>query len=111
MKKYLVLYHAPVAALEKMKDATPEQMKAGMEPWMAWAERCGDGLVDLGTPLGAGRKVTASGSSASDKDVAGYSILQAENAAAAHALLQGHPHLEWEDGCEIEVHESQPLPS
>ena len=47
MRKYLVIYHAPAAAFEKMKDATPEQMKAGMEPWMKWAERCGDGLVDL----------------------------------------------------------------
>ena len=52
MTKYLVIYHAPAAAFEKMKDATPEQMKAGMEPWMQWAERCGDGLVDLGSPLG-----------------------------------------------------------
>ena len=31
MKNHLVLYHAPAAALEKMQDATPEQMKAGME--------------------------------------------------------------------------------
>ena len=89
MKKYLVLYHAPAAALEKMNDATPEQMKAGMEPWIAWAERCGDGLVDMGTPLGGGRKVTASGSSASDKDVVGYSILQAENAEAHTHCCRG----------------------
>ena len=106
-----MLYHAPAAALEKMRDATPEQMKAGMEPWMAWAERCGEGLVDLGTPLGGGRRITATGSAPSDKEVVGYSILQAENAAAAHALLQGHPHLEWEEGCSIEVHEAQPLPA
>ena len=111
MKQYLVIYHAPAAAFEKMKDATPEQMKAGMEPWMKWAERCGGGLVDLGSPLGLGRKITAAGSSPSDKEVAGYSILQAENADAAHALLQGHPHLEWAEGCEIEVHEAQPLPA
>ena len=71
MTKYLVIYHAPAAAFEKMKDATPEQMKAGMEPWMQWAERCGEGLVDLGSPLGVGRKITAAGSSPSDKEVAG----------------------------------------
>ena len=110
MKKYLVLYHAPAAAFEKMKDATPEQMKAGMEPWMAWAERCGEGLVDLGAPLGVGRKITTAGNSPSDKEVVGYSILQAESAEAAQALLQGHPHLVWEEGCEIEVHECQVLP-
>ena len=30
-------------------------------------------------------------------------------AAAAKSLLDGHPHLGWTDGCEIEVHESMPL--
>ena len=111
MKKYIVIYHAPAAALEQMQDATPEQMAEGMKPWMAWAERSGDGLVDLGTPLGGGQKVTKSGASPSDKGVVGYSILQAENMDAAQALLKAHPHLEWAAGCEIEVHESLPLPT
>lgn len=93
-----------------MKNASPEDMKKGMESWMAWAKRCGDGLVDMGTPLGNGQKVTKSGSMPSNKDVVGYSILQAENMEVAKALLQGHPHLEWADGCEIEVHESLPIP-
>ena len=110
MNKYIVIYHAPTSAVEQMMDATPEDMKAGMEPWMAWAKSCGDGLVDLGTPLGGGQKVTKSGSSPSDKSVTGYSILQAENMEAAQALVKGHPHLQWAAGCEIEVHESLPLP-
>ena len=110
MTKYLVIYHAPAAAMEQMKDATPEQMKAGMEPWMKWAERCGEGLVDIGSPLGLGRKITVAGGSPSDREVAGYSILQADSADAAQELLQGHPHLGWADGCEIEVHECQALP-
>ena len=94
-----------------MANATPEQMKEGMEPWMAWAAKCGDGLVDLGTPLGFGQKVTTSGSSPSDKGVVGYSILQAENLEGAQALVKDHPHLQWAAGCEIEVHEAQPLPA
>ncbi len=110
MGTYIVLYHAPKSALEAMGDATPEDMKKGMEPWMAWAARCGDNLVDMGAPLRAGRKVTTSGSSPSDKDVVGYSILEAENIDAAEALLAGHPHLAWQAGCEIEVHETMPLP-
>ena len=78
--------------MEQMSNASPEEMKAGMEPWMAWAAKCGEGLVDLGAPL------------------VGYSILQAEDMEGAKALLEGHPHLEWTGGCEIEVHESMPLP-
>ena len=93
-----------------MNDATPAQMKEGMESWMAWARNCGDGLVDLGAPLGGGEKVGKSGSSPSDKDVAGYSILQAESMEAAKNLLKSHPHLEWAEGCEIEVHEAIPIP-
>ena len=110
MTKYIVIYHAPPGALEQMSDATPEQMAEGMKPWMAWAERSGDGLVDLGTPLGGGQKVTKSGTSPSDKGVVGYSILQAENMEAAQALVKDHPHLEWAAGCEVEIHESLPLP-
>ncbi len=111
MKKYMVICHAPMEALEKMSSATPEEMQKGMEPWMAWAQRCGDGLVDIRSPLGGGQKLSDSGSSPSDKSVVGYSILQAEDMQGAVALLQGHPHLEWTSGCEIEVHESMPLPT
>lgn len=110
MNRYLVIYHATVTAEEQMKDATPEDMKKGMEPWMAWAEKCGDGLVDLGSPLGGGQKVSDSGHSPSQKNVVGYSVLQAENMDGALALLEEHPHLGWAEGCEIEVHECLPLP-
>lgn len=111
MKKFIVLYTASQGATwRKMKGASPEDMKSGMESWMAWAKRCGDGLVDMGAPLGNGQKITKSGSMPSDKGVMGYSILQAENMEAAKALLEGHPHIEWAEGCEIEVYESMPLP-
>lgn len=78
---------------------------------MAWAARCGDSLVDMGAPLVGGQKLSKSGSSDSERQVVGYSILQADDMAAAKALLQGHPHLEWAEGCEIEVHESMPPPT
>jgi hypothetical protein len=110
MKKFIVIYSAPKEAVEAMGQASPEDMQKGMEPWMAWVEKIGSGLVDLGTPLANGQKVTSSGSSASDKDVTGYSILQAEDMDGAKTMLQGHPHLGWAAGCEIEVYEAMPLP-
>ncbi len=109
MKKYLVTYHAP-ASFQEVANATPEDMQKGMEAWKKWAERCGSGLVDWGSPLMGGQKLSKSGSSPSDKQVVGYSILQAEDMEAAKALLRGHPHLEWAGGCEIEVHESATMP-
>ena len=105
-----MLYHAPGSVVEVVSNLTPEEMKEGMNLWMAWAGRCGDSLVDMGAPLGGGKKLTKLGSTPSDKEVTGYSILEAENMEAAQALLAGHPHLQWEAGCKIEVHEAMPLP-
>ncbi len=110
MTKFMVLYRAPAEALEQMASASPEDMQEGMKPWMAWAERCGESLVDLGAPLGHGQSVTPDGPSPSGQDVVGYSVLQAESMDAAVAMLEGHPHLGWTDGCAIEVYESLPLP-
>ena len=93
-----------------MSNASPEDMQKGMEPWMEWVAKCGDALVDLGSHLGDGQKLSKSGSSSSDKNVTGYSMLQAEDMEGAKALLQSHPHLDFGAGCEIEVHESMPLP-
>ncbi len=111
MKKFIVIYHAPAEAMEGMANATPEEMAEGMKPWMEWAARCGSQLVDMGTPLMGGIRLSPDGgANPSDKEVTGYSVLQAENMEGAKALLQGHPHLNWQGGCSIEVHESAPLP-
>lgn len=109
MKKFLVLYRTPISAQEQMANMTPEDMKKGMEPWMAWAEKCGSSLVDLGTPLVGGLKLSSAGSAPNNTDVGGYSFIEAESVEAANALLEGHPHLGWADGCEIEIYESQPM--
>ena len=51
-----------------------------MELWMQWAQKCGDKLVDLGSPLMNGQKLNPDGKSeGSNKNVVGYSVLQAEN--------------------------------
>ena len=105
MKKYLVLYHMPMSFMEMAQDADPKAMQAGREAWMAWFEGCGDQLVDKGTPLAGGRKLTAAGNAPSGRNVVCYSIVQAKNTEAAQALLADHPHLAWSPDCEIEVHE------
>lgn len=110
MTKYFVIYHAPASVMEKTKDKSPAEMQADMKPWMDWAAKIGDGLVDFGSPLGNGQKVTKDGSETSDKEVAGYSIIQADSIDAATAMLKDHPHLAWAEGCDIEVHEMMPMP-
>ena len=63
-----------------------------------------------GIAAGGSQRVTQSGSSPSDSNTVGYSILQAENMQAAQALLQGHPHITWNPDCEIRIHKCMPLP-
>jgi hypothetical protein len=111
MKKFIVLYHAPMNAVMQTANTTPEEQAKGMEGWMQWAQKCGDKLVDLGAPLMNGVELLPGGKSKnSSKNVTGYSILQADNMEEAKKLLQGHPHLGWNAECSIEVHETMPLP-
>lgn len=106
MNKYVVLYHAPAEAMAQMEHATPEQKQEGMKPWLAWKESMGNSLVDFGAPLLGGRRLLPDGNSeSSTKEVSGYSIIQANSLEEAQALLQGHPHLSWTGGCDVEVHE------
>src|SRR5580700_1749018 len=61
MKKFMAVYLAPVSALEQMAKSTPEQMKAGMDAWMRWAEKNKKALTELGAPLGKTKRVTDRG--------------------------------------------------
>ena len=88
MAKYLVLYRAKMTAREQMAQGTPDQAQAGMDAWTAWAERAGDAVVDLGSPLAM---VEAGGDSGDP--IGGYSIFQADSHEALGSVLEGHPHL------------------
>jgi hypothetical protein len=109
MTKFVYIYHAPAMPADAPQPS-PEQMEAVMGAWMEWAGKVGDGMVDFGTPLAGGVRVTTDGTAPSDREVAGYSIIEAESMDAALALAQGHPHLNMPGGCTIEVHEALPVP-
>lgn len=107
MTKYLVLYHADVGAEEQMEQQSEEAGAASMQAWTDWAGRVGPALLDFGTPLGQAREVTSDGTSTPTTTVGGYSIVEAADADAAAALMEGHPHLE--NGT-ILLHETVELP-
>ncbi len=112
MKKFLVLYKAPLDAMAQTSAMTPEQQAKGMEMWMLWAKKCGDRLVDMGSPLTNATQISPGDKiSTSKNQFAGYSVLKAEDMDGAIALLKGHPHTSgWNAEAIIEVHESMPLP-
>jgi hypothetical protein len=110
MKKFLVLYKAPTTAFEQMKKATPEQQKAGMDAWMAWSQKAGGSIVDMGAPLGKSLRVTkGGGASPTTNDFGGYSILQGESKEALAETLKDHPHFMMMDGS-IEIVELMAIP-
>jgi hypothetical protein len=105
MGRFLILYNSPVSAREAMAAADPEQARAGMEAWMAWAQKAGDALVDLGTPT---QSIAHVGSGDGDPQVAGYSIMEGES-GHVEALLAEHPHGQI-PGNSIDVLELLPVP-
>ncbi len=109
MKKFLVLYHAPVSASQQMANATPEQAKAGMDAWMNWAKKAGSAIVDLGLPLANGKSISQSTVNDSGATIVGYSILQADSVDDVTKLLKEHPHLNM-PGFSIDVFEGIPIP-
>ena len=104
MPKFLVLYRSPMSPKEMMAKMSPEDAKAGMDAWMAWAGRAGEAVLDLGAPLDGARHV-GDGSG----DPVGFSVLQADSGDDVAAMLNEHPHLQG-PGNSIDVHEFIPLP-
>ena len=107
MTKYLVLYRSKVSAAEQMEGASPEDAQAGMDAWMQWAGKVGNAMVDMGSPL---QTVTTVGGSSDGPYIGGFSVLEADSADAAKALVDGHPHLMSPGDPSIEVLEYLPVP-
>ena len=112
MKKFLILYKAPLDAMAQTANSTPEQQAKGMELWMQWAKKCGDKLIDMGSPLMNAQQISPGDKVvAGQTQIVGYSILNAENMDAVITLMKGHPHTSgWSADAVIEIHESMPLP-
>lgn len=108
MKQFLLLYTAPTATREKMQKASPEEMKAAMQPWMDWFARVGNNMVDKGMPLMNAMTVTQDGVIPGNVEYVGYNVVQAEDMDGAIAYAKDNPHMQRE-GAAVEVHEMMPM--
>lgn len=112
MKKFMVLYMAPAAAMQQaMRNTTPDQQKAQMAEWMKWGERHKRAIVEMGAPLGKTKRVSASGAADGQNDIGGYSIMQGDSADDVAKALIGHPHLQMSKDAKIEIIEIVPMPA
>src|SRR5512132_4132940 len=95
MAKFIYLYRGPAASTS---DSTPEQGAVRMAAWVAWMEKVGAALVDAGSPFGSSASVRDDGADAAAGDLNGYTIVEADDLAAARALTAGLPFLSNGDG-------------
>lgn len=110
MKKYLALYLASQADFEKMmKEATPEQQKAGMEEWNSWMEKHKKEMVDPGMPVGKTMLVTKGKIESTKNEVGGYSIVQADSLDEAAKIFTDSAHFSV-PSARIEVMELMEMP-
>ena len=95
MSKFLVTYHGAGAP------STEAEKHQAMSAFMAWVKDVGDALVDPGAPLGPSAVVSTAGVVASSESGAasGYSILEADNLAAATELVRVIPLWDAADPC------------
>ncbi len=108
MAKFILLYNGPAT---DPADMAPEQRDAIMAAWGEWMGKVGGAMVDMGAPLGAGTALVDDGSEAAALEINGYSILEADDLAAAKALVDGHPFLSDSDGkFRVEILELLPVP-
>ena len=108
MTKFLLLYTATSEVREQMQKMSPEDMKAGMEPWTKWFSQVGENMVDMGAQLGHAMTVTKEGEQPGNPEITGYTIISAENIEGAMKAAQMNPLLERE-GTSVEVHELLPM--
>jgi hypothetical protein len=104
MAKFIYLYRGPAT------DVTPEQGVERMAAFTAWMEKIGPALIDAGSPFGASASVRDDGTGATAGDLIGYTIVEADDLAAAKAFTDGLPFLSGSDGkCAVEIFELLPM--
>jgi YCII-related domain-containing protein len=80
-----------------------------MAAFAAWIEKLGPALVDGGSPFGASTSVRDDGTEGTAGELIGYTIVEADNLAAAKAFTDGLPFLSNRDGkSAVEIFELLP---
>lgn len=99
MGKYLLAYTGGTMA------DTDEERQAVMAAWGAWFGQLGPAIVDPGNPFGPSATVANGGvSEGGASSLTGYTVLQADDLAAAGELAKGCPVLS--RGGAVEVYET-----
>jgi hypothetical protein len=108
MPKFLILYVSEKPTEQQM-NASPEDIKKGMEPWNAWFKRQGTAIIDQGNPTGEPFALNKKGATKAHTHlVTGYSIVEAKDIEKAKTMVIDHPHLN-QSKTSIEILEIMPM--
>jgi hypothetical protein len=107
MAKFIYLYRGPARAAS---ESTPQEAAERMAAFGAWMGKVGTALVDVGSPFGTSASVRDDGTEGPAGGLIGYSIVEADDLAAAKAFTDGLPFLAGSDGkCAVEIYELLPM--
>jgi hypothetical protein len=103
MKQFIVLYSGGKAP------TTPQEGEASMKVWKSWFGRLGGSVVEAGAPFGGSKTVSSSGvQDGTNGNVSnGYSVLQADDLAAAAKLVKECPIIK--EGGKVHVFDLMPM--
>lgn len=95
MKKFLVIYLAPVVVIEEWMKKAPEERKAEEDKmkaeWDGWMKEHSQVKETAGA--GKTKRVTKDGITDAKNDIMLFSMVEAESPEAAAKLFENHPHL------------------
>ncbi len=107
MAKYMYLYRGPAPTSTGPEPSDGDNRAAA---FAAWIESVGGALLDVGSPFGASGSVRDDGTEGPAGDLIGYSVIEADDLAAAKALTDGLPFLAGNDGsCVVDIFELLPM--
>ncbi len=104
MAKFLVLYISKKTAEQQIED-----MRKGRETWTNWFKSQGPAIKDTGNPTAKPVALNRKGKTkAHANDVAGYTIIEANNIDAVKVMMRDNPHLD-EPKNRVEILETIPI--
>ncbi len=109
MAKFIYLYRGPSTPLA---NRTPTEDAERAAAFGVWMEKAGPALVDVGSPFGSSASVRDDGTEGTAGSLIGYTIVEADDLAAAKALTDGLPFLFLSDRdgrCAVEIFELLPM--
>ena len=106
MKKFMVIGYTTQEGFDNLREMTKEQQEKSMNNWFAWKEKIGEHLVDMGTPLMNGTKLSDDGQKEpSIREVSGYMMIRADNMDEAFELILDSPLNAYGSGNTFEIYE------